>query len=224
MIQKVIDVHITKKHEVGNEERTALYAGKLAVSDAGKCRLMRWNKLHAEVVEPHPPEVLRIFEVGNIYHEYIQDIMRKRGIMEYCEYRMTDKHRVGHLDMIINIGGKRVLYDIKTCNAKSFDYKTPNKIDKHHKHQILTYYQMFKAKHPDIEVDECKMLYVRKDDFTCQEIRIPITEETLMDVDSDWFAMIKAKRDGKEPEANPQHWECRYCVFNTQCEFSNYKE
>lgn len=92
---------------------------KFHVSDAGKCRLMRYWKRQGKPTEPvYTPEGLRILHVGILLHNWIQDVIKNAGIALAIEQEVEDEHRIGHLDALVQLDGKRVLYDFKTVNGK----------------------------------------------------------------------------------------------------------
>ena len=220
LIQDILDIHISDENEKKLANRDA---NKYSVSDSGKCRLMRYKKLKSGSFEAFPPDTLRIFSVGNLFHEYIQDVLSNYG-MTHCEYRMEDEHRIGHLDMIVkDWQGRHILFDIKTTNDRTFGYKVKGDIDRHHKYQVLSYADMFRTHtNNEIEIHEVRMLYVRKNDFAMAERTVPQDAQTLAAIREDWDIMIKAKVEDTPPEANPQEdWECRYCPFQPTCEVGN---
>lgn len=39
----------------------------------------------------------------------------------------------------------------------------------------------------------------------------------LPEMVNDWNTLITAWKEGREPEANPEHWECKYCPYFKSC-------
>lgn len=41
-------------------------------------------------------------------------------------------------------------------------------------------------------------------------------------LNQDWLPLIDAWEHQTEPQANPEHWECKYCPYHDECDKSPY--
>ena len=60
---------------------------------------------------------MRVFEVGKILHEYLQNFLDEQGLLVLREFELEDAKRIGHLDAVIWDGRQSILYDFKTVNS-----------------------------------------------------------------------------------------------------------
>jgi len=189
-------------------------SSKFRVSDAGKCRLMRYWKRQGKPMDPHyTPEVLRVMHVGILLHNWIQDVITHAGIALATELELEDFHRIGHLDALVQLDGKRILYDFKTVNGKKWYYLEKNnfKPDFPHICQILTYAQMI-----DPQPDKMIILYLNRDTLNIAECLIDAICCEYLVID-DWEILISAWKRQVLPEPNPESWECAYCGYRSTC-------
>ena len=212
MLAGIIDAYIAEKRD--KEERGN---DKFRVSSAGMCRLARYWKRQGKA-ETDPPDVrtLRVFEVGKIHHEWVQGILREKGLLIACEETLEDKDRRGHLDAIVK-AEKPILYDLKSCHSGKFSYLEKGEVDAHRAHQIVTYALMWNEAHPDQQVNDCRLVYISKDDLRIAERPVWIAEWEAK-VEEDWSLLERAWIDQCEPKPNGEPWMCRYCEYRTACE------
>lgn len=183
---------------------------KFHVSDAGRCHLYRfWKRKAVEPTDLPSTRALRIFEVGNVFHSWLQDVLDKSGNLISKELTVEDQHRKGRIDAIVNINGQKILYDFKTVHSKKFSY---DQLDAHYCMQAYTYKTMLNQ-----PVDDVKVLYISKDDLRLYEISVYGLKDIDVKVRNDWESLIESWVKDKEPEPNPNDWECRYCIYKTRC-------
>jgi len=156
-IRPAIDDYLTKK---AAERRD--YGKYWSASSAGYC--MRLNILKRLEVPPVPEiagdamRTQRVFEAGHIFHEWAQRITRDAGLSIAQELELQDEDLLvrGHIDDFVLItpqfddqGGydaewargpeqQLILYDYKTANSQSFNYKR-DEMGHYHKMQLGTY-------------------------------------------------------------------------------------
>lgn len=190
---------------------------KFRVSDAGKCRLMRYWKRQGKPALHETPFEWRIqAEAGNLLHAWIQFIVNASGCLVDAEGELQDEHRIGHFDMILERpdGTERLLYDIKTISNKKAFYmaKYGNGADEHHQLQLVTYFQMCPP-----GIDTLRIAYVTRDTLDIREIPILVAE--MKDrVEEDWSLLTEAWDKQIEPAANPEQWECKGCQYHDACD------
>jgi CRISPR/Cas system-associated exonuclease Cas4 (RecB family) len=190
---------------------------KFRLSDAGKCRLMRYFKRQGQpVTNTLTPDVLLQMQAGNILHAYIERAAHEMGYLVASEEKLEDEHRIGHFDMIIKAptdDAGLVLYDIKTITSKKAYYmaKDGKHADPQHVAQVVSYAQMYPEK-----LDRLRIAYVIRDTLDIQEAPISLSEHED-DVNADWAILISAWTTQTPPAANPQSWECGYCPYKQDC-------
>jgi len=190
---------------------------KFRLSDAGRCRLMRyWKRQGKPVTNTPTPDVLVQMQAGNLIHAYIERAAHDTGCLVASEDRLEDDHRIGHFDLIVkNPGGSElILYDIKTITNKKAYYmaKDGKQADAQHVAQLVSYALLY----PE-PLDALRIAYVIRDTLEITEapISLPAHEE---DVVADWAILISAWNTQTPPTANPEKWECQYCPYQTDCE------
>lgn len=190
---------------------------KFRVSDAGKCRLMRYWKRQGIVPSNLPSLDIRlVMESGNLIHAWIQHVLQAMHVLEVAEQELVDDHKIGHLDCLIMYKKNWVLYDLKTVSGKKMWYfhKHGERPDKAHIYQILTYHAMLADKIRPCP-DDVRIAYISRDTCEIQECRIPLGH--LNDVLDDWAALIAAWEVKMEPEPTAEAWECKYCAYKDRC-------
>ncbi len=208
MLASLIDSYIAEAREEFQ------HTEKFRVSDAGRCRLMRyWKRQGKEPTDLPDERTLRVFEVGHVFHKWLQDCLKEKGVLIEAELEVEDLHRKGHVDAIVFSDDKLVLYDFKTVHSRKFNYLSTEK-DIHYHFQALTYAMML-----PFGVDSVRIAYISKDDLRIQEIEVlPHIED---EVRQDWLILIEAWERKQEPEPNPKDWECKYCIYRSSCEHNN---
>lgn len=208
-IEEVINSYLIEKRESEKRDNT-----KFRISDAGRCRLMRyWKRQGRPFSDEHDARVLRIFEVSTMIHKWLQDILQAKGILEAVEFRVEDEHRLGHVDAIVRTESGLILYDFKTVNSRKFHYKKENGFDDvHHAMQAVSYAMML-----PFQVSDVRIVYVSKDDLQIEEVSVLNFEGIFEKTKEDWEILIRAWIENSEPEPNPLPWECQYCVYKSIC-------
>jgi CRISPR/Cas system-associated exonuclease Cas4 (RecB family) len=190
---------------------------KFRLSDAGKCRLMRyWKRQGKPGTNGMSPEVMLQMQAGNLLHAYIERAALWMESLIASEECLEDDHRIGHFDMVIEPPysiAERILYDIKTINSKKayFMEKDGNRADPQHIAQLVSYAIMYPG-----DLDGLRLAYVVRDTLEIREVEVERTSSEPA-VIADWQLLLDAWVDQKEPAANPVGWECKYCQYATNC-------
>lgn len=199
---------------------------KFRLSDAGKCRLMRYLKRKGgEVDHAIPASVLLQMQAGNLLHAWIEKAVAMQGFLVSAEAELEDEHRIGHYDMILRNPAKEetILYDIKTIhNKKAFYMERDRKqADQQHIAQVVTYYLAIEDawKYANAETpppDAVRLAYIVRDTMDIREAEIRV-DTCKAEVIEDWALLIQCWEADTPPKANPNGWECRYCAYNQVC-------
>ena len=225
MLTQIINEQIQQRQVLDTETRDN---SKFRVSDAGKCRLMRyWKRQGKPGKQNWTPEILKAMQLGINIHEYIQQIVTNlpRGIRRaICEQTVEDGQRIGHFDLYLELSDPvtspvsgdlvhTILYDLKSKGSKQWFYfdKDGRVNDRAHEYQLLTYWTMI-----DEPVDECRIAYINRDTFEMCENVVDFGLEEK--VSEDWILLIQAWDKQEEPAPNAEKWECKYCMYRDDCE------
>ena len=212
-IEAIIDQYIAEQRSEQDQDR---HHDKFRVSDAGRCHLMRFWKRQGKPFTDQPDErTRRVFEVGHVFHRWIQDILQKKGLLIAKELEVKDEHRIGHVDAIVRYADDwLVMYDFKTVHSRKFHWKKKEggNGDLHYAMQAWTYYQMC-----NLDIHEVRIAYISKDDLCIDEILVSDYDSIGSKTREDWEMLITAWEKGEEPKPNPMDWECKYCVYRSIC-------
>jgi hypothetical protein len=164
-IRPIVDQYLKSE-----SEKIRNYGEYWSASSAGYClRLNILKRLKVPCVpeiQEDLPRTTRVFESGKIFHEWAQRITKNAGLSIAQELELQDKDLMvrGHIDDLVLIttssafdppenapmaqvpyeGESRlVLYDYKTANSQSFNYKR-DEIGHYHKMQLGTYMYMLR--------------------------------------------------------------------------------
>lgn len=179
------------------------YGDFWSASSAGYC--MRLNILKRlklppvdEIAEDRA-RTIRVFEAGHIFHEWVQRITKANKISIASEDTLEDLDLMvrGHFDDLIqveqNLDNKVeqnfvqnfVLYDYKTANSQSFNYKRPE-IGHYHKMQLGTYLYMLNKSGQYPKVSEGRILTISKDDLRMREQQLIYTPAVEKEIVGYW--------------------------------------
>ncbi len=184
------------------------------------------------------PDRMGIMEVGKIVETWIVDKVKQSGslIAEQLRVEAPEYEASGKVDLILDEGGRPILYEIKSTNSFSFKYKIKNKEPQpQHKLQALFYlWRLRKTGHselPGIDFSnlEGRIIYVSRDDLNRLIIPVTYSEETIKPVveqleilNSSWKkdelppvpeAIIFDEEKGKWTI----NWVCDFCAYHELC-------
>ena len=197
-------------------EREERKSSRFHVSSAGQCYRKRyWQRANQPQTNPPDERGLRIFAVGNLFHEWIQAKLGLMGILISKEQPVKDEHRSGRIDAVTLQDGQYIIYDFKTVHSRKFWYLTKkNETDPQYAHQIVTYLDMLGGQFGNPQL---RILYISKDDLALEEIVIRPQDWTRA-VQEDWDEMIDYWERGVLPPAESKFgWECKYCNWRDLC-------
>ena len=185
-------------------------SGKWNASSLGKCyRSQYWNRKGEPKSNPISIDALRRFKIGNLIHQYFEDILKED---HFIEVKVEDDNSIGYADIV----GIDEVVDIKSVRSFQYklmkDKKKPYDFKKEKKDNILqvTYYAkgLGKAKG--------RLIFVDKDSLDAIEFEFDVAgferdlQEELEVLNGYW-----AKE--KLPPPMPRLYngkECAYCGFS----------
>ena len=194
-VREVVDNYLLEE-----SKKVRDYGDYWSASSAGYC--MRKNMLERLKV-PHVTEDARkqrVFTVGHIFHQFIQELTKKAGISIAQEIELKDDELMilGHADDLVKIDDRLILYDYKSQSSRAFSYKKPE-MSYFHKMQLGTYMYMLRThvtKELPKEIQEAFALHARvsearickisKDDLRMSEEVLNWSEDLQNEVLNYW--------------------------------------
>jgi len=183
-----------------------------------------------------PPGRMGIMEVGKIVEEWIVNKVKLSGnlVAEQLRIEAPEYEASGKVDLILDEGGKPVLYEIKSTNSFSFKYKLKNKQPQpQHKLQALFYlWRLRNHGHPEMShVDfsnlQGRLIYVSRDDLNRLIIPLDYSEAAVKPI-IDQLEILNTswKMDELPPIPEPVVFddEKGKWIINFVCDFCAYHE
>ena len=212
----LIDRHLMR-------EQRPKAVGRYYPSEIGKCIRNVWYTYN------HPleikPELRRIFEMGNILHDFVIEVLRdtRNGDVQLLEAEMPFKLEFGEAEnafvvsgriddlLLLKCGEKKILVEVKS--SKSLRYvRGPME---HHKTQ-LQFYMYATGVHDGV------LLYVDKSTLQTRSFEVAFSHDQAMRILNKFRALHKHLTAATlpAPEAKKQadtKWMCGYCEYADKC-------
>ncbi len=203
-----IDDELLKKQE---DRKTRKRSGKFSPSSFGKCyKAQILNRLNYPQ-EPLGLGTLRIFQIGNMFHEFCQSYYPKH----WCEVKIEEEDVLGFADVVT----REECVDFKTVNSMAIKYLPQEgdyqKLQASKLGNILqvVWYSMILKK------EYARIVFIGKDNF--------FTVDFVLETDQ-WKALVEEElvrlreywKQKKLPEGLPRAYngkECTYCGFKKAC-------
>lgn len=218
MIKELIDKALLEKEEA---RKTRVGAGKWKPSLFGRCyRMQYWTRKNEPYSDPIDSRTLRVFAVGNVFHDWIEKLIPDIQ----TEVLIETNDIKGFADIVTG----DAVWDIKTVHSGKFwhlEKETDVPITKRERHNFLQvgFYASY-LKKPNMGIcmvskdDLCIAEYKEETDKWEPEVKKEIL--TLRDI---W---AKDELPSPTPRAYPTYSkgkfkgfkECSYCNYRTKCE------
>lgn len=133
----------------------------------------------------------RVFSAGHIFHQWIQGITKAAGVTVAQELELEDDKLMirGHIDDLVLLNDKLILYDYKSTHSRSFTYGKGRPISHYHKMQLGTYMYMLQNVRPVDPVKEARVLKISKDDLRMDEQQLLWTPALQKEVFQFWSTL-----------------------------------
>lgn len=194
--------------------------GKYYPSEAGSC--LRKSFYSYKFPSQVEPDLLKIFEMGNIVHDFIVSVLKagKNPSVTLLESEFPFKESVddfiisGRVDNLIKVRASGKLFLVEVKSTKSIDFvkeASPHNITQ------LQLYMHFTGVHNGL------LLYVDKSNLKTKSFEITYNKEEALRIIDRFRALHNHLKEDTlpEPEARahePIKWMCRYCEYKAQCE------
>lgn len=178
---------------IADDKKEKEYASWRA-SSMGKClREHYYRRLGVKPTSPPDERKDRVFKVGDIFHEWIQNMVLDsmgKEVFKHGEIVAVEVEKelssskwdnAGRCDLLIMFAdGYLILIDIKTINSRAFwhlENSHKNVKDKFPQYWVQLGDYMLMSKLSGVPVDEGRILLVSKDDLMMKEVTYLLTEE-----------------------------------------------
>ena len=210
---KMIDKHIEREHRPKT-------VGKYYPSEIGNCIRKLWYSYKYPMEAE--PDLLKIFEVGNILHGFVTEVLRSEKNKEVqllkseFPFKMVEKDFVvsGRVDdlLLVKEDHKQILVEVKSTK----DVKYIKKPQSHHETQLMFYMLA-------TDVHDGVILYVDKSNLQSKMFEVKFDADkagkivdkfrTLdEDLKKDILPIDEAKRK------TDMLWMCNYCEYKSKCD------
>lgn len=184
------------------------------------------------------PDRMGIMEVGKIVEEWIVNKVKQSGnlVAEQLRVEAPEYEASGKVDLIVDEGGRPILYEIKSTNSYSFKYKIKNK-EPQPQHKLQTLFYLWRLRnhghqeisHIDLSNLEGRIIYVSRDDLSRLIIPINYSESAIKPVIEQLEILNTSwKNDELPPAPDPViydeergkwgiNWVCDFCAYHELC-------
>lgn len=227
-LQQIVDEHLRQerrqREESGEHVRQGWYA-----SDLGQC-LAGVYRQRLEGPPQFDERRLRLFSVGNIFHQWLVERVRASGYEMLAEERLEspEYHFSGRADLLVKDEERTILYEIKTMHSQGFWYRqrSGGLALPHHELQLTSYMWLLRDRYPGLEARLC---YVSKDDLAVLTAPVPFREATLAEVKRQLTVLNHAWESMLPPEPAAAvvydqeagrwtvNWQAKYCPSHDRC-------
>jgi CRISPR-associated exonuclease Cas4 len=210
---KLIDQHIFREHR-------SKKIGRYYPSEIGSCLRKVWYSYkYPREVEP---DLLKIFEVGNIMHDFVVEVLKSERTPEVellksefpFKLQFEDFLVSGRVDDLILVkeSGRNILVEVKSCSNISFVKKPQN----HHVMQLQLYMHA-------IGVHNGLLLYVEKSNLQTKIFEIQYDESKSLEILERFKILHKCLTESKLPDAEAKNredmkWMCKFCECKERCD------
>ncbi len=226
------DIYAGYLKKLNEENRINRYEDKESwfhASSSGMCmRKIYYNSVEQVEASPIDDNTLRLFRLGDLVHNDIQDALQlyaekeKVDVLIEEEIRIQDINVRGFFD--ICIVDDDAMYDVKTCNSfkwRNLFGRTPDpEPAENYALQLGTYAYWYQQKY-DVELQKLALLYYNKDTSLMREVNVPKSfiikaYEYWKDVNERFKIGIPEVSLGTAPV---YEWECnvKYCGYYNHC-------
>ncbi len=208
----LIDAHIA------SSERKHAPSESIYATDLGSCLRKVTMRRAGFKSDPYDARTLRVFKVGNMYHDFITDALEAQGVLVAKEVVGKKDNISLRVDAIIKGG---ILVEIKSVNSRKFSYLKSDS-DPHYLMQTAIGFHILKDEY---KLTSARLYYVSKDDLRILEMEVDLPKwlpralTYVIDLNNAWK---KWTDFGQMPSLLPdvggkRPWHCRYCNMLTSC-------
>ncbi len=212
MLPELIDQFYLEQNS--HKDRTKFY-----ISDAGKCQRSIFFKFKNVPEKTLDPQLLRMFEHGDLLHRNIFSVLYRLKIGVTTEVSIPAQEIVsGRADALLTIDGQNYVLDIKSINGILFSKMTGPKIE--NVYQLQLYMHFF-------NIDKGILLYIDKNFQKFKEFIIDYNKDICENLVKNFEELDKKVKSEIVPDVVPNFpsdWQCKYCAFKQLCKLAGKEE
>ncbi len=209
---KLIDQHISR-------ESRPKRIGRYYPSSIGQCLRKQWFSYNRP--KEADTDLLRVFEAGNLLHDFIVDVLRSEKTPEvelidtevpikYQNREFTVSGRVDDL-VLVKVNRSRVLLEVKSTKSIK-PIKNPQSS---HIMQLQFYLHAMGLKKGII-------LYIEKNTLQTKQFQVKYNKSQAFKILRRFEALHKSLKEGRMPgpearEKEYMGWMCSYCEYQEEC-------
>ncbi len=210
---KIIDNYLFREFRPKKE-------GRYYPSEIGSCLRKIWYsyKYPQEV----KPDLIKIFEVGNILHDFITEVLKseRNPHIELLKSELPVKTEVddftisGRIDdlLLVKENGKSILVEVKSTKNIAFQQRPS------HSHIMQLQFYMYVS-----NIHSGVLLYVDKNNLLTKSFDIEYDEETGKQIIERFRRLHASLKNNSLPadEAkllDEMQWMCRFCEYRDKCD------
>lgn len=194
--------------------------GRYYPSEIGSCIRKVW--LSYKVPKETSKELMRIFEAGNILHDFVAKVLKSEKNPEVeliqseipFELNVDDFTIAGRVDdlLLVRENNKKLLVEVKSCKSLYYLEKPLN-----HNVAQLQFYMWA------LGIKDGILLYVEKNTLNSKVFQIEYDEKVANDILKRFKELHKHLIDNIVPKAEAKEnqetvWMCRWCDWKEECE------
>lgn len=220
-LQELINQALVKK-----EKR--IRSHKFSPSSLGRCyRAQFWNRKDEPQSNPVDERTLRIFKAGDLFHNFVQDVLIANNSEVKKEVLVENEDFKGYADLVIN--GE--VMDIKSQHSRAFHYRIKKEWKELEEKLFcnilqVVFYAVMLGK------EKARLVFISKDDLCIQEYPLTVSnyksslEEEIKQLRGFWEAgVLPPAQPRAYPNEKGEFSECKYCSWADKCkEMENKKE
>jgi CRISPR/Cas system-associated exonuclease Cas4 (RecB family) len=196
--------------------------GRYYPSEIGGCLRKVWFSYKQP--KETPKELKRIFEAGNIMHDFVAKVLQSEKNPEVELIQSEVPFKVDNLGFVISgriddlllvkKEDKKVLVEVKSCKSLHYvDKPSPSYVSQ------LQFYMWALRIHDGV------ILYVEKNTLNSKVFTIPYDEKHAQDILGRFKKLDERLREDRlpEPEAKMDrelNWMCRFCDWKKECDLA----
>ncbi|MBU2249219.1 MAG: PD-(D/E)XK nuclease family protein [Gammaproteobacteria bacterium] len=185
-----------------------------------ECLRKRWlaRQPHIKRAEIDAPLLFR-FKQGNLWEELYARAFMWKGILLEREVPLRDGEFSGRVDFLITPTEGLGIVELKTVHPFALNIIKSKGMYKHHKAQVMWYFDVMKRTEQWKEVSFMKLIYAGIADSRCMEFNIPYDPYFIEEIEADKAKLLDYYNNNIEPATLEKgNWQCKRCVFyETYC-------
>jgi len=164
---------------------------------------------------PTEAPLLFRFRQGHLFEEIMAHSLMWAGVLLESEVPVRDGEFSGRIDFVVASMDRIGIVELKTVHPFALDKIKRDGLYKHHRAQVMWYYDIMKKTEAWKEVDFMKLIYVGIADSRVLEFNIPYDPVFMEEIEKDKAILLDYYNIGATPPCLEKgNWQCK-----GRCEF-----